>query len=87
MDVHCDHQIIAVGPDRMRTLDNATGGDLVDAVRTGTGQPWTITAPGVADVTAPDRPTAITAMTQQALASLLGSGYSTFVPDGLNILP
>lgn len=81
MNVQTDHQIVAFGDDHMKLFDAATGDPIVTATRSaGT---WTITADGVSDVTAPDRPGAITAMTEQALASLPGSGYSTLVPYGL----
>lgn len=81
MDVRTDHQIVAFGDDRMKLFDSATSDLIVTATRSaGT---WTITAAGIPDVTAPDRPGAITAMTEQALASLPGAGYSTLVPYGL----
>jgi hypothetical protein len=87
MDVTCNHQIVAFGGDRMILFDSATGAGVVDANRPDAASPWTITAAGVPDITAPDRPTAITAMTEQALASLGGTGYSTLVPVGLTDQP
>ncbi|MGV0805823.1 hypothetical protein [Mycolicibacterium setense] len=86
MDVRTDHQIVAFGTEHMKLFDSTTGDSIVTATRSaGT---WTITADGVPDVTAPDRPAAIAAMTEQALAALGasgpgGRGYSTVVPYGL----
>ena len=48
---------------------------------------WTIHVDGVDDVTADTRGEAITALTEQVLAVLPGSGYSTLVPQGLAGLP
>lgn len=81
MDVRTDHQIVAFGSEHMKLFDAATGDPIVTATRSaGT---WTVSADGVPDVTAADRPGAITAMTEQALAALGGTGYSTLVPYGL----
>jgi hypothetical protein len=83
MDVKCDHQINVFDVNTMILADTNTTDRIAFATRTDIGQPWTVTASGVPDVTAPDRPSAIMALTEQALASLSGTGYSTLVPTGL----
>lgn len=87
MDVRTDHRIVSFGDDRMMLFDAEQGAVIVDANRPGLGQQWTIIADGVPDVTAADRPLAITAMIEQALASLPGTGYSCTVPHGLMEMP
>ena len=72
MDVRTDHRIVSFGDDRMMLSDAEQGAVIADANRPGLGQQWTIVADGVPDVTAADRPLAITAMIEQALASLPG---------------
>lgn len=80
-----DHQIVGFGTEHMKLFVSVTGDPIVTASRdAGT---WTVTADGVPDVTATDRAGAVTAMTEQALASLGGSGYSTIVPRELSELP
>lgn len=85
MDVQADHSIISFGPDRMMLFDARAGAVIVDCSRDDTT--WTVVADGVPDVTAADRPAAITAMIAQALAALPGTGYSCTVPHGLTELP
>lgn len=85
MQVQTDHQIAAFGVDEMQLLDNTDSGKtLVTAIRA--DDVWTISAEGVDDVTAVDRATAITKMTEQALAILPGTGYSTFLPRDVELL-
>lgn len=85
MDVKTDHQIVAFDDNMMMLFDNITGHVIVTAQRPNTGSPWTIhdNSGTVEDATSPDRPSAITAMTQHALDILPGVGYSTLVPHGL----
>lgn len=83
MDVQTDHQIVSFGNDRMMLFDSSEGNVIVDANRSGAGQEWVVVAPGVPDVTVANRPDAIQAMVDQALASLPGTGYSCTVPHGL----
>jgi len=83
VDVKPHHRITVINPDHMSLLDTDTGATIVTATRGGSNQPWIITADGVPDVTAPDRAGAIQAMTEQALAALGGSSYTTQVPPGL----
>lgn len=84
-DARTDHQIVPFGDDLMQLFDSNNGTAIVTATRTdGT---WTVHAEGIDDVTAPDRPAAITALTEQALAALPGTGYSTTVPHGLAEMP
>src|SRR5262245_44444458 len=97
--VETDHQIIECKKHRMQLLDRSNGKMLVDAKRDKDTGVWTITADGVPDVTAPTvngsptpRSEAITAMVNQALASLkitvpAKTGYSTLVPHGLPETP
>lgn len=87
MDVQTDHRIVSFGDDRMMLFDASEGAVIVDANRAALGEPWTVAADGVEDVTAADRPAAITAMVDQALKSLGGTGYSCTVPHGLAELP
>ena len=83
-DVRTDHQIVAFDSELMQLFDSATGAAIVTATRVGgVGGTWTVSADGVDDVTAADRQAAITAMIEQALAALGGTGYSTTVPHGL----
>ncbi|KIU18330.1 hypothetical protein [Mycolicibacterium llatzerense] len=84
-DVRTDHKIVAFDSELMRLFNCADGTVIVTATRADGS--WTVHADGVDDVTAADRPTAITAMTEQALAALPGAGYSTTVPYGLADLP
>jgi len=85
MDAQTNHQIVAFGHDRMMLFDADAGTVVVDCNRVdGT---WTATADGVPDVTAATRAAAITAMIDQALAALPGTGYSCTVPHGLTELP
>ncbi|GAA2418023.1 hypothetical protein [Mycolicibacterium llatzerense] len=84
-DVLTDHKIVAFDSELMQLFNCADGTVIVTATRAdGT---WTMHADGVDDVTAADRPAAITAMIEQALAALPGAGYSTTVPYGLPELP
>ena len=84
-EVITDHMIVAFGSDIMQLFNSSDGLVIVTATRTaGT---WTMHADGIADITAADRPAAITAMTEHALAALPGTGYSTTVPHGLPELP
>lgn len=87
MDVHTDHRIVAFGADRMMLFNADEGAVIVDANRASEGEPWTVVAEGVSDVTVATRVEAIQAMVDQALASLPGSGYSCTVPHGLAELP
>ena len=85
MDVRTDHQIVAFGTERMMLFDSEAGTVIVDANRS--QGIWTIEAQGIPDVTASNRPDAIQAMVEQALAALPGTGYSCTVPHGLTDLP
>lgn len=85
MDVHTDHQIVAFGGDRMMLFDANEGQVIVDCNRA--DGVWTAVADGVPDVTAGNRADAITAMIDQALAALPGTGYSCTVPHGLAETP
>lgn len=85
MDVRTDHQIVAFGTERMMLFDSEAGTVIVDANRS--QGIWTIEAQGIPDVTASNRPDAIQAMVEQALAALPGTGYSCTVPHGLSDLP
>lgn len=85
MDVRTDHQIVAFGTERMMLFDSEAGTVIVDANRS--QGIWTIEAQGIPDVTASNRPDAIQAMVDQALAALPGTGYSCTVPHGLTDLP
>lgn len=79
-----DHEVEAVGQNRMRILDG-DGTPVVIARRTSTA--WVIVAAGVSNVTAQTRRGAIGDMMTQALASLGGTGFSTLVPYGIADLP
>ena len=85
MDVRTDHQIVAFGTERMMLFDAQEGNVIVDANRS--QGIWTIEAPGIPNVEASNRPDAIQAMVDQALAALPGTGYSCTVPHGLTDLP
>lgn len=85
MDVQTDHRIVAFGGDRMMLFNADEGVVIVDCNRA--NGVWTVSAEGVPDVTADNRPDAITAMVDQALNSLGGTGYSCTVPHGLAELP
>ena len=87
MDVQTDHRIVAFGDDRMMLFDAEAGVVIVDCNRAAPGEVWTAVADGVPDVTAANRPDAITAMVDQALNSLGGTGYSCTVPHGLAEMP
>lgn len=87
MNVQTDHQIVAFGDDKMVLFNSTDGQVLVTAERPAVGQPWTISATGATDATAADRPAAVTAMCDQALSILPGTGYSTMVPSTLVDLP
>lgn len=84
-DVRTDHQIVAFDTELMQLFNCEDGAVIVTASRA--DGIWTVHADGIDDVTAADRPAAITAMTEQALAVLPGTGYSTTVPYGLPELP
>lgn len=84
-EVRTDHKIVAFDTELMQLFNCADGVVIVTATRA--DGVWTVHADGVDDVTAPDRPAAITAMTEQALAALPGTGYSTTVPTDLADLP
>lgn len=88
MDVQTDHQIVGFGTNMMQLFDS-DGTVIVTAERPNTESNWTIkvNAGGVPDVTAVDRGGAITALVDQALAALPGTGYSTLCPHGLAELP
>mgnify|MGYP000965608912 CR=1 FL=1 len=85
MDVRTDHQIVAFGTERMMLFDSEAGTVIVDANRS--QGIWTIEAQGIPNITASNRPDAIQAMVDQALAALPGTGYSCTVPHGLTDLP
>ena len=87
MDVQTDHRIVAFGDDRMMLFDAEAGAVLVDANRPDINGEWTVVAEGVPDVTVATRTEAITAMVEQALAALPGTGYSCIVPHGLAEMP
>lgn len=84
-DVRTDHQIVPFDTELMKLFNCEDSTVIVTATRTEGA--WTVHADGADDVIAPDRPAAITAMTEQALAVLPGTGYSTTVPHGLAELP
>lgn len=84
-DVTTSHQIVAFGTELMQLFDCATAAVVVTATRA--EGVWTVHADGVDDVTATDREPAVVAMTDQLLAALPGTGYSTTVPHGLLELP
>lgn len=79
-DVKTDHKIVGHNPDLMQLYDQA--GTLI-ATATRADGVWTVSADGITDVTADTRQDAIMALTEQALAALGGTGYSTMVPHGL----
>lgn len=79
-DVKTDHKIVGHNPDLMQLYDQ--DGTLI-ATAARTSGVWTVDAAGVDDVTADTRQAAIMALTEQALAALGGTGYSTMVPHGL----
>jgi hypothetical protein len=90
-EVKTDHKIVG-GEHLMQLLDTNTLEIIVTATRDPATGVWTVHAENasVPDVTAPTvagsptpRSEAITAMVNQALAALPGSGYSTLVPYGL----
>jgi hypothetical protein len=81
MDVVTDHQIVAFKNDTMILIDCGDGSTHATASRS--EGVWTVSADSVPDVSANSRPDAITALTEQALAALPGTGYSTLVPHGL----
>lgn len=85
MHVETDHQILAVGGDKMTLFDPAAGKVHVTASRSTDG--WVIQAEGLHDITRGTREETIYAMTEHALALLPGTGYSTLVPTGLAELP
>jgi len=90
-DVGTDHQIVSFGANRMVLFDADSGEVIVAAERPETGAKWAVTVEldgsNVKPVAADDRSAAITAMTEQALKALPGSGYSTRVPRGLSEAP
>lgn len=81
-DAATSHQIVLFGTELMKVFDCKTAEAVVTATRT-PDQIWTVQAAGVDDVTAPDRESAIMAMTQQLTAALPGTGYSTMCPHGI----
>ncbi|WJR31913.1 hypothetical protein P3F83_15180 [Mycobacteroides immunogenum] len=83
MDVQAGRQVVGFGPNLMQVFDSTDGMVMVTAERTNPESPWTIKAAGAEDVTAPDRGSAITAMTDMDLAVSPGTGYSYLVPHGL----
>lgn len=88
MQVTTQLSIYPFGNHRMVLFDNTNGGaEVAVAERADETTPWTVSADGVPDVTAVTRPLAITALIDQALAALPGTGYSTFVPDVLHTMP
>lgn len=82
--VKTDHQIVAINKDLMHLIDEEA---TLIAAATRSDDEWTVTADGVEDVTTSTRSEAIIALTEQALASLGGTGYSTLVPRGLSDQP
>lgn len=78
--VKTDHRIVGHNPDLMQLYD--ADGSLV-ATATREDGTWTVTAGGVPDVSSESRGDAITALTEQALKALGGTGYSTMVPREL----
>lgn len=86
MDIQTDHQIVTFGNDKMMLFDSATGDVIVNADRAADNT-WTVVVAGHPDVAAIGRESAVTAMTEQALAALPGTGYSTLVPNAVWDLP
>lgn len=87
-EVVTDHQVVAFGADRMDLFECATGTAIASAVRVGDG--WRVhvwAEEGIEPVDAESRRDAVTAMTEQVLAVLPGTGYSTTVPHGLMDAP
>ncbi|MFV8242193.1 hypothetical protein [Mycolicibacterium peregrinum] len=80
-----DNQIVPFGTELMKLFATTTGDEIVRATRT--DGVWTITASGEPDMTADNRPDAIAAMAEQALAVSPGTGCSTLVPNDLAALP
>lgn len=87
MDVRTHHQVIAVGNNEMRLLDE-NGEVLVTATRA--RKNWKIVADGVADGSASDRQAAAQMMTEHALlatrGTLEGPGFSTLIPHAVMAL-
>lgn len=84
-----DHQLIC-GQDVMATIDCNTMAQIVVATRS--EGIWTIHADGIDDVTATNRPDAIDAMREHALAKLgpsgaNGEGYTRTIPPGARDMP
>lgn len=88
--VQGSHQVVAFGSELMRLFNSSSGETIVEATRG--GGTWTLHADGIADVTAPDRSTALGMMPQHAFDALgpsgpNGEGYSTLIPNGIAELP
>ncbi|KLO25912.1 hypothetical protein ABW16_21630 [Mycolicibacter heraklionensis] len=79
--VTTDHQIVPFSDDQMALFDAKTGNRIALAVRE--SEAWTVSADGIDDRSAEDRPAAITALLDAAIEALGGTGYSTMVPHGL----
>lgn len=88
MQAETDHQIVALGHDRMHLCDNATGSTHVVAERV--GDKWVVSAPdndSVEAVSVKTRLDAVHAMIDRALAALPGTGYSTAWHPALSEMP
>jgi hypothetical protein len=90
-EVQTDHQIVALGPDRMELRDNADGATLATATRPGLGSPWQvdINLDGAADFgPVATRADAINHMIfDRPDVDPSQPGYSTLVPHGLAEAP
>jgi len=90
-DVGTDHQIVAFGANRMILFDSDSGDVIASAERPTAECEWAVRVEvdgsKVEPVAAADRGQAITALTEQALKALPGTGYSTRVPRGLMEAP
>jgi hypothetical protein len=89
-DAQTDHQIIALGDNRMELRDNTTGDTIASAVRDAEGQNWRvdINMDNAQDFETLDRAQAINHMIfDRPDVDPSQPGYSTMVPHGLPELP
>lgn len=85
MHVATHHQVVALGDNLMQLRDRQTGQVIVSACRE--SDTWSISCQGADNMAATSRSEAITAMTEQALKVLDGTGFSALVPHGLREMP
>jgi hypothetical protein len=90
-NVETNHQIIALGADRMELRDNASGGVIATAIRADSESPWQVDVnmDGAEDFgPVPSRAEAINHMIfDRPDVDPSKPGYSTLVPHGLPELP